>query len=178
MSGYLKVDKILNTAGAEIMSFENGAVVFSQYPKNIPGVLQSVQMTDSSVVSYSGGSWHSLPLSMLFTPMSANSKLIITSNISLTNTQTNNWTLYALRIKTGDIYPYSRYVGCHYNQSYMPIETSYQCDSWGTFEQRVEIQVGLHSANTHEYNRKVWDPTPGAVPNTSVLRIMEVLVNE
>ena len=35
MSGYLKVDKILNTAGAEIMSFENGAVVFSQYPKNI-----------------------------------------------------------------------------------------------------------------------------------------------
>jgi hypothetical protein len=137
------------------------------------GVLQSVQVTESNVFSFSG-SWVTLgSLSINFTPKSATSKILITTNVSGKNTQTNDWHLYSLRFKVGSDYPYYRYVGTHFHQAYVPIELTFQYDSWGTTAREVAVEGATHANYVHQLNLKTWDPTAGAHANTSVLRVTE-----
>ena len=112
-------------------------------------------------------------LAINFTPKSATSKILITSNTSARNISTTAWTLYQLRLRVGDEYPYSRYVGHHYYEAYSPVEITFQVDSWGTTSRTIAVQAASHANNTHQFNSKVWDATAGAAQNTSLLRITE-----
>jgi hypothetical protein len=137
------------------------------------GVLQSVQVTDSALMTFTGSYAQLGSLLINFTPKSANSKILISSNISAKNTQDLNWSLYTLRLRVGTDYPYYRYVGTHFHNAYAPVEVSFQYDSWGTSARAISIEASAHASYPHQFNSKVWDPGAGAANNTSVLRVTE-----
>jgi hypothetical protein len=162
----LRVGSITDTGG-------NNALTLSPVSVYNTGVLQSVQVTDSSIVGF-GGSWTQLGgLLVNFTPKSATSKILITANVSGKNASTVDWALYSLRLRVGSDYPYYRYVGTHFFHAYVPIEITFQYDSWGTTARQVGIEGASHSTVTHQLNAKTWDPQVGAHSNTSLLRVTE-----
>lgn len=162
----LRVANITNTSGTNAIDL-TGIDVFNT------GVLQSVQVTDSNTMNFAG-SWTQLgALSINFTPRSTRSKILITTNTNATNIVTNDWSLYTLRLRVGDAYPYYRYVGTHYHQAYVPVEITFQIDSWGLDTRFIGIEGAAHANQNHQLNRKVWDPSAGAYNNTSLIRVTE-----
>lgn len=161
---YLRVGSVQNLSGSKAKSTE-------ELDKLGVGALQIVQLQRSDTFTFTT---MATAFSTTFTPKSTTSKIIISTNISCTNTQTTAWTLYAMRFRIGDSYPFSRYMGSHYEQAYVPMDVTYIADSWGTDPKLIEVQFSPHAGYTHEFNRKVWDPTTGGMSNTSTLRIMEI----
>jgi hypothetical protein len=162
----LRVGSITDAAG-------NNALTLSPVSVYNTGVLQSLQVTDSSIVNF-GGSWTQLGnLLINFTPKSTTSKILITANVSGKNTQTNDWHLYSIRLRVGSDYPYYRYVGTHFFQAYVPVEVTFQVDSWGAGARQIAVEAASHASNVHQLNAKAWDPAAGAHANTSLLRITE-----
>lgn len=160
----LKVGTIQDLSGTKTMST-------SQTDLLGVGALQIVQVTSTDIINYTG---LITLMSTSFTPLNASSKIVISTNISCTNTQANEWSLWTAYFKVGDDTVYTRYIGQHYNQAYSPVDLTYVYNSWGTTSKTIAIQASPHAAYTHQFNRKVWDPTSGAVSNTSTLRIMEI----
>lgn len=160
----LKVGTIQNLSGTKNMST-------SQTDLLGVGALQIVQVTSTDIINYTG---LTTLMSTSFTPLNASSKIVISTNISCTNTQTNDWHLWTAYFKVGDDTVYTRYIGQHYHQAYSPVDLTYIYNSWGTTAKTISIQASPHAANSHQFNRKVWDPASGAVSNTSTLRIMEI----
>lgn len=193
MSSSIQLENLLDNSQKLIYTTEGQKISFLKKPALQKGILQSIMLEDSTIANYNGDVWHKLPLAMNFTPKNKHSKILITSNISLTHTATTTWTRYTMRIKVGDYYPYSRYVGCDYTQSYAPVQTSYQYDSWEPNQSKeIAIEISIHQDipeptdpptdppppipdNTHQYNRKVWSDGFGPIDNTSYLHIMEIL---
>ena len=163
----LRVNTISNQAGS-------ASVSTAKAPFFGTGVLQTAFIEDSALMTFVGTYVKLGNLGVTFTPLSPTSKIIIMANFSARNISTTSWTLYTARIRVGDTFPYSRYVGAHYYESYLPVQIVYQVPSWGLSSRVVEIQAAAHSNNSHQLNSKVWDPSPGAVNNTSTLCIMEV----
>lgn len=152
----------------------NNALTLSSVSVYNTGVLQSVQVVDSSTMNFAGSYTQLGSLAINFTPKSATSKILITSNTVARNITTTSWTLYNLRLRVGDSFPYYRYVGHHYYEAYSPVEITFQVDSWGTSERTIAVQAAAHANHTHQFNGKVWDPDPaGASSNTSILRVTE-----
>jgi hypothetical protein len=162
----LRVASIADTSGGNALTLSSVSVYNT-------GVLQSIQVTDSSIMNFTGQYTQLGSLAINFTPKSATSKILITSNTSARNISTTSWTLYQLRLRVGNEYPYYRYVGHHYFEAYSPVEITFQYDSWGTSERTIAVEAAAHSNNTHQFNSKIWDSTAGASANTSVLRITE-----
>jgi hypothetical protein len=163
----LRVGSITDTGG-------NNALTLSSVSIYNTGVLQSVQIVDSSIMNFTGSYTQLGSLSINFTPKSATSKILITSNTSARNITTTSWTLYQLRLRVGDVFPYYRYVGHHYYEAYSPVEINFQVDSWGTTSRAIAVQAASHANHTHQFNSKIWDADPaGASSNTSVLRVTE-----
>jgi len=160
----LKVGTIQDLSGSKTMSTAQTDLLGV-------GALQIVQVTSTDIINYTG---LTTLMSTSFTPINASSKIVISTNISCTNTQTNDWTLWTAYIKVGDDTVYTRYIGTHYYQAYSPVDLTYVHNSWGTTARTISIQGSPHASHTHQFNRKVWDPASGAVSNTSTLRIMEI----
>ena len=162
----LRVSSISDTSGNNTLNLSPVSIYNT-------GVLQSLQVTESSIINF-GGSWTQLGnLLINFTPKSATSKILITTNVSGKNTQSNDWCLYSLRFKVGSDYPYYRYVGNHFHQAYTPIELTFQYDSWGTTAKEISVEGSTHASYNHQLNQKTWDPGAGAHANTSLLRVTE-----
>jgi hypothetical protein len=168
----------LNAGSIATSSISNlsGTVSVSTAKANMfpSGVLQTMFVEDSSLMTFSSAYVKLGNLGVNFTPISATSKVVILANFSARNTSTESWTLYTARIRVGDAFPYYRYVGAHYFNSYMPVQIAYQVPSWGLTTRVIEIQASPHASNVHQYNSKVWDPAAGAANNTSTLLVMEV----
>ena len=160
----LKVGTISNLAGSKTMTTASSDLLGI-------GALQIVQVTSTDIINFTG---LTTLMSTSFTPKSATSKLIISANISCTNTQTNDWSLWTayFRVDSTDIY--TRYIGQHYHQAYSPVDITFVYNSWGTTPKTVSVLGSPHASYSHQFNRKVWDPASGAVSNTSTFRIMEI----
>lgn len=160
----LKVGSIQNLSGTKEMNTSDSDLLGV-------GALQVVQSTTSDVINFTS---LTTLMSTSFTPKSTTSKLLISTNISCTNTQTNDWTLYTIYLYVDDTKVYTRYVGSHYHQAYVPVDLTYVYNSWGISAKTISIKASPHASYTHQFNRKVWDSANGAENNTSTLRIMEI----
>lgn len=163
----LRVSEISNVAGTESVSL-------AKAPFFATGVLQTAFVEDSTLMTFTSSYVKLGNLGVTFTPQSTTSKIIVMANFTARNTATTAWSLYTVRIRVGDAYPYYRYVGTHYYEAYVPVQIVYQVPSWGLDGRVIEIQASPHASNAHQYNSKVWDPAAGAASNTSTLCIMEV----
>lgn len=160
----LKVGTISNLAGSKTMTTASSDLLGI-------GALQIVQVASTDIINFTT---ITTLMSTTFTPKSATSKLVISANVTATNTQTNDWHLWTayLRVDSTDIY--TRYIGQHYHQAYSPVDITFVYNSWGTTSKTISVLGSPHAGYNHQFNRKVWDPTTGAVNNTSTLRIMEI----